>query len=133
MMEQLIGIAVIQSTRKDLIGTIESVDDLWGAAESARDDGDLIYYACFVDLWSMGNSFAKYLPEAKKVGIAFGERWIVDRDSIVFDAVAEGHEEAVLRDQLNLARTAHAVVDRPSIMIVVREILSASSGLRVTP
>jgi hypothetical protein len=94
-------------------------------------DGRLAYWCSFLDLWSMGDSFGRFLgPENELRTASAGPHQLVccRRENVRIAGEARNQEEERLKQILLQARDAYPSSTEESYLFQIRSAFDASSG-----
>jgi hypothetical protein len=94
-------------------------------------NGQLAYWINFLDAWSMGDSFDRFLsPENELKRVDAGSHQLVccRRENVRIKSEPRNEEEARLRQILTQAREAYQGATSESYLFQIRSVFSASDG-----
>jgi hypothetical protein len=94
-------------------------------------NGQLAYWCSILDVWSMGDSFDRFLaPESEVRAFCAGSHQLVccRRESVAIKGVARNEEEERLKQVLQQAKDAYQSASDESYLFQIRSCFDASTG-----
>ena len=93
--------------------------------------GQLAYWCSLLDVWSMGDSFDRFLgPESEVRAFCEGSHQLVccRRESVIIKGVGRNEEEERLQQVLQQAKYAYQSASDESYLFQIRSCFDASTG-----
>jgi len=104
--------------------------------EPLRQKSHLAFYMTYLDVWSMGNTFERFLypkKEVRKYESGVSSLWAIRREKLSLRNTARNEEERRLKECLSQARSAYRQATDESYLFMYRSVICCSDGFNPEP